>query len=240
MKARLIPVCAAALLLASGSLLLSAETNTAAPKSAVQSSADKSGAAIEETSNSEKTLDSKATGGAKNAATGSVKDAKGVKGSKDSGDGSLPDAYRGISLGMAMDAVKEQLLADGLFGYRGERDVSLLPTMNRSLIETVGPSFIKRSWFQFHEDKLYVMTFNLDSSRVDYYSMYSTLVSKYGEPVTLDPRKAVWDDGKIILSLERPLTVRYVDEKTFNDLLAAAGTEKAASDLQRESFIGDF
>jgi hypothetical protein len=84
------------------------------------------------------------------------------------------------------------------------------------------------------------MTFNLDSSRVDYYSMYSTLVAKYGEPVTLDPRKAVWDDGKIILSLERPLTVRYVDEKTFNDLLAAAGTEKAASDLQRESFIGDF
>lgn len=61
------------------------------------------------------------------------------------GDGSLPSSYREISLGMAMDAVKEQLLADGLFGYRGERDVSLLPTMNRSLIETVGPSFIKRS-----------------------------------------------------------------------------------------------
>jgi hypothetical protein len=156
------------------------------------------------------------------------------------GDGSLPSSYREISLGMAMDAVKEQLLADGLFGYRGERDVSLLPTMNRSLIETVGPSFIKRSWFQFHEDKLYVMTFTLDSERVDYYSMYSTLVSKYGEPVSLDPRKAVWDDGKIILSLERPLTVRYVDEKVFTDLLAASGTDKAASDLLRENFISDF
>jgi hypothetical protein len=224
MKARVIPVCAVALLLVLGSLPLRAEPNPAAPKSVTQPGADKSGPAIAGPLNPEKAPDSKKPGDAK----------------KGSGDGSLPDSYRGISLGMAMDAVKEQLLADGLFGYRGERDVSLLPTMNRSLIETVGPSFIKRSWFQFHEDKLYVMTFNLDSSRVDYYSMYSTLVSKYGEPVTLDPRKAVWDDGKIILSLERPLTVRYVDEKTFNDLLAAAGTEKAASDLQRESFIGDF
>ena len=224
MKARVIPVCAVVLLLALGSLPLRAESDPAAPKSVAQPGADKSGPAIAKPLNPQKAQDSKTPDAAK----------------KDSGDGSLPDSYRGISLGMAMDAVKEQLLADGLFGYRGERDVSLLPTMNRSLIETVGPSFIKRSWFQFHEDKLYVMTFNLDSSRVDYYSMYSILVSKYGEPVTLDPRKAVWDDGKITLSLERPLTVRYVDEKAFNDLLAAAGTEKAASDLQRESFIGDF
>ncbi|HNY17672.1 MAG TPA: hypothetical protein PK542_10625 [Treponemataceae bacterium] len=236
MKARLLTAYAVALLFSSGIFPLCAESDPAAPKNAVQSGVAQTGAAQPSADKSA----SAQSGVAKNASAGNVKDAKGAKDSKASGDGSLPDAYRGISLGMAMDAVKEQLLADGLFGYRGERDVSLLPTMNRSLIETVGPSFIKRSWFQFHEDKLYVMTFNLDSSRVDYYSMYSTLVSKYGEPVTLDPRKAVWDDGKIILSLERPLTVRYVDEKAFNDLLAAAGTEKAASDLQRESFIGDF
>ena len=166
--------------------------------------------------------------------------APGTKGKEGADSGSLPDSYRGISLGMEIGAVKKQLLADGLFGYRGERDVSLLPTMNRSLIETVGPSFIRRSWFQFHEDKLYIMTFNLDSERVDYYSMYSTLVSKYGEPVTLDPRKAVWEDGKITLSLERPLTVRYVDAEVFKDLLDASGSEKAASDLLREMFISDF
>ncbi len=156
------------------------------------------------------------------------------------GEGSLPDAYRGISLGMEMDAVKDLLVADSIFGYRGERDVSLLPTMNRSLIETVGPSFIKRSWFQFHEEKLYVMTFNLDPDRVDYFSVYSTLVSKYGEPATLDPQKAVWDDGKVTLSLERPLTVRYVDQEVFKGLLAASGTEKAAYDVLREEFIRDF
>lgn len=212
MTARLRPVCIAFLLVALGKIPLMAETTGTVPKGTVQ----------------------------KDVTPKSADPGTNAKDTAKAGDGSLPSSYREISLGMAMDAVKEQLLADGLFGYRGERDVSLLPTMNRSLIETVGPSFIKRSWFQFHEDKLYVMTFTLDSERVDYYSMYSTLVSKYGEPVSLDPRKAVWDDGKIILSLERPLTVRYVDEKVFTDLLAASGTDKAASDLLRESFISDF
>ena len=44
---------------------------------------------------------------------------------------SLPNGYAGIKLGMSMDAVKEALQKDGQFGYRGERDVSLLPGENR-------------------------------------------------------------------------------------------------------------
>ena len=35
----------------------------------------------------------------------------------------LPVAYRDISLGMNVDDVKKMLLADKLYGYRGERDV---------------------------------------------------------------------------------------------------------------------
>jgi len=153
---------------------------------------------------------------------------------------SVPESYRSISLGMDMDAVKEALLADSLFGYRGERDVSLLPTMNRSLIETVGQSFVKRSWFQFYEEKLYIMTFNLDSEKVDHYSVYSALVGKYGEPVSLDPRKAVWSDDRVTMSLERPLTVKYVDTEVFKSLLDESGADRAATDIQRESFISDF
>ena len=141
---------------------------------------------------------------------------------------------------MDIEAVKTELLADSIFGYRGERDVSLLPTQNRSLIETVGSSYIRRSWLQFHEDKLYTMTFALDTAKVDYYSMYSAFVSKYGEPVTLDPKKAVWDDGHVTLSLERPLTVKYIDVEVFKKLLEESGSEKAASDISRESFINEF
>lgn len=155
-------------------------------------------------------------------------------------DVSVPNAYRSISLGMKLDAVKEQLLADSLFGYRGERDVSLLPTMNRSLIETEGNSFIRRAWFQFYEENLYVMIFNLDSEKVDYYSIYSSLVSKYGEPGSLDPHKSEWTDGKVTLTLERPLTVKYVDAEVFAKLLDSSGAEKAMSDIMRETFINEF
>ena len=152
----------------------------------------------------------------------------------------IPDEFRSIKLGSGLDAVKGLLLADPLFGYRGERDVSLLPGENRSLIETVGGSFVKRAWFQFSEDKLYVMTLSLDPEKIDYYSVYSHLVEKYGEPSSLDPRKAVWGDEKVSLSLERPLTVKYTDVEAFKKLLESDTTKKAASDIAREGFINDF
>lgn len=153
---------------------------------------------------------------------------------------SLPSSYRSISLGMDIESVKTALSKDGIFGYRGERDVSLLPFANRSLIETAGPSFIRRSWFQFLDDKLYVMIFRLDPDRLDYYSLYSSLVSKYGEPKELNPAKALWDDGAVTLTLERPLTVKYVDTKAFQSIIDADTTGKAASDILREEFIGEF
>jgi hypothetical protein len=152
----------------------------------------------------------------------------------------VSDTYRAVSLGMDIEGVKEQLLADGIFGYRGERDVSLLPTMNRSLIETSGSSFISRAWFQFYEEKLYIMTFKLDGDKVDYYSIYSSLVAKYGEPVFLDPRKAQWGDERVTLTLERPLTVKYVDAAVFADLLGTSGADAAVSDILREDFINEF
>ena len=80
----------------------------------------------------------------------------------------LPAEYRSVKLGMHIDAVKEALKADAVFRYRGERDVSLLPTENRSLIESAGSYFISRSWFQFYKDNLYTMIFKLNTDTVDY------------------------------------------------------------------------
>lgn len=158
----------------------------------------------------------------------------------ESGIGALSPTYRSVTLGMGMDEVKAALLADPIFGYRGDRDVSLLPTMNRTLIETSGYSFIKRSWFQFRDDSLYIMTFSLDPSLVDYYSIYKSLVSKYGEPSALDPHKAAWSDSAVTLTLERPLTVKYVDTAAFADIIDSSGAAKAASDILREDFVNGF
>ena len=152
----------------------------------------------------------------------------------------LPAEYRSIKLGMNIDAVKEALKADAVFGYRGERDVSLLPTENRSLIESAGSYFISRSWFQFYKDNLYTMIFKLNTDTVDYYSVYSKFCEKYGEPASINPQRAVWEDGHTRVVIERPLIVKYIDLTVFNELISQSTTEKAAAETNRQNFIDGF
>ena len=152
----------------------------------------------------------------------------------------LPDEYRGIQLGMNIDAVKEALKKDAVFGYRGDRDVSMLLTENRSLIESAGSFFIARSWFQFYKDNLYTMILKLNTDTVDYYSVYSKFCEKYGEPLSINPERAVWEDGHTRVVIERPLIVKYIDLTVFNELLSQSTTEKAASETNRQNFIDGF
>ena len=84
------------------------------------------------------------------------------------------------------------------------------------------------------------MIFRLNTERIDYYSVYTTLVEKYGEPESLDPRRALWSDDRITLTLERPLTVKYVDQAVFSGLVESDTTERAASDILREDFLSEF
>lgn len=149
----------------------------------------------------------------------------------------LPVAYRDISLGMNVDDVKKMLLADKLYGYRGERDVSMLPTQNRVLIESEGLSFLNRSWFQFYQDKLYTMTFKLDSNRVDFYSVFRALQDKYGEPTSLDPEKIVWKDDNVTLSLERPLVLKFIDTQVFAEIQNTSKVNKNTEELTRKGFL---
>ena len=96
---------------------------------------------------------------------------------------SVPNGYGGVELGMTFEQVKKALRDNLDFGYRGERDVSLLPGENRILIETdtsrTAPySILERCWFQFYEDKLYTITINMKKSKMDHYSIYTTLTEK--------------------------------------------------------------
>ncbi len=152
----------------------------------------------------------------------------------------LPSSYRGVSLGMTLDEVKDALLADSIFGYRGDRDVSFIPGGDRQLIETAGVSFIRNAWFQFYDGKLYNMSFALDTSRLDYFSLFSSLSEKYGEPQELNPAAAVWLSNSVRLSLERPLTVKYIDSAVFASILETEYDSRANEEILRENFISDF
>ena len=149
----------------------------------------------------------------------------------------LPDGYLNVHLGMTFEATKSALLMYPVFGYRGDRDVSILPGFDRLLIETVGDGYLDRCWFQFYENKLYTISININTRQMDYYSVFRTLCQKYGSPRSFSPEKAVWEDENVIMSLEKPLCIKYSDVKVLNEIEDRSFIEESTAEKLREDFL---
>lgn len=149
----------------------------------------------------------------------------------------LPLGYGSVKLGMSMDDVKQALSQNANFGYRGERDVSLLPGENRALISTTGILFLDECWFQFDKDRLYIITINLNTEQIDYYSVFSKLCEKYGQPNSLSPKKSEWKNDSVIMSLEKPLALKYTDVKIFEELQNKSNVRESAEEYNRKNFL---
>lgn len=154
----------------------------------------------------------------------------------------VPDGYGGIQLGMTVEQVKKALKDNTDFGYHGDRDVSLLPGENRVLIETdattyAGYSFLERCWFQFYNDKLYIITINVNKEKMDHFSIFDSLCKKYGMPDSVNPEKSVWNGSNVTMSLERPLTLKYVDQKTFESLQYKSKVGPNGREMTRDMFL---
>lgn len=87
-------------------------------------------------------------------------------------------------------------------------------------IEVAGnPSFIKRASFYFKEERLYSMTINFSTSFTNYYSVFSSLKEKIGSPFAVKgPNLVEWKNGNVLVRLERPLTVKYIDMSVIEEL----------------------
>jgi hypothetical protein len=156
--------------------------------------------------------------------------------------GTIPSGYGGITLGMSLDEVKNKLMQNSDFGYHGDRDVSLLPGENRILIETDSAaghvdSFLKRCYFQFYNSRLYIIIININTDKIDHYSVFSTLCKKYGDPVSLSPEKSVWKSSDVTMSLERPLSLKYVDTKVFDELHNKSLVPKSGTEMTQDMFL---
>ena len=152
----------------------------------------------------------------------------------------LPSGFRSIHLGMGVDDIKNKLTADPYFNYRGDPDVSLLPEPEQILIRCSGNSYIKYGYFQFYKGKLFSIILELNMNKIDYYSVYTTLSGKYGNPDSLSPKEAVWKSEKVRLSLEKPLTVKYIDEKTFKSLKEKGKSKEKIENISRKDFLNQF
>ncbi len=148
--------------------------------------------------------------------------------------------FRGVELGMSLEQVTERLVSDPLFGYRGEPDVSLLPSAQQTLIESTGSSWVRRSFFQFQDGRLFSIILMLDPQRLDYYTLYETLTRKYGNCARLNPSEAVWDFSGVRLSLERPLAVKYLDTAVFERLREEGKAGESMSEMSKKMFLEQF
>ena len=140
---------------------------------------------------------------------------------------SLPAGYGTVKLGMSVEEVKTELKKNSDFGYRGDRDVSLLPSTKETIIETDASknpySFFSRCWFQFIDGKLFSITLNLNKEKLDYFGIYSSL--------------AKWSDSKTIMSLEKPLTLKYIDAQKLKALEEKSGVQKTYEEKTVEDFL---
>ncbi|MDR0455504.1 MAG: hypothetical protein LBH20_02320 [Treponema sp.] len=152
----------------------------------------------------------------------------------------LPRQFREIVLGMSLDDLKTALEKDSIFNFRGDRDVSFLPAREESLVETSGSSFIKRAFFQLRDGALFIMAFTLNTGMMDHYSVFTGLVEKYGQPSYLDPTEAVWESEDMRVSIERPLTVKYIDKKVFDDIINESALIQSKRVQQRQEFLNEF
>jgi hypothetical protein len=155
-------------------------------------------------------------------------------------ENALPRQFREIVLGMGLDELKTVLLNDDLFNFRGDRDVSFIPIREESLVETTGSTFIRRAFFQLRDGTLFIMAFTLNTDMMDHYSVFTDLVAKYGQPTYLDPKEAVWETDETRIAVERPLTVKYIDKKVFDDIINEASVVDSRRVQQRQDFLDEF
>jgi len=151
--------------------------------------------------------------------------------------GALQRGFSLLELGMSIETTKAALLEDPSFRYRGEPDVQFLPATEIPIIETEGRAFVDRGIFQFHDDSLYIISVVLDRSRLDYFAVYESLVAQYGEPDRLDPSQAVWESEATRISLERPLTVKYIDSEILTGIIESGEMEEALDQVTRDRFL---
>lgn len=152
----------------------------------------------------------------------------------------LQRSFRDVTLGADFASVDEAVQRDTLFAYRGEPDISLRISDGERVIDTRGRTFVDRAIFQFQQDALYTFSLYLNRRTLDYFQVFEQLRARYGEPILLDPSRAVWQDEFTRIEVERPLTVHYLDLATFEALRAERRRIEAAGDLARDAFLEEF
>ncbi len=152
----------------------------------------------------------------------------------------LPSGFMNITLGLTMEELENALYDNSYFDYRGKPDVDMRISEERSLIECSGFSYVKKGYFQFYNKKLIIITVIIDENELDFYSFYTKLEKKYGKADRLNPDGVYWENSDLIMSLEKPLSVKYTDKKSFSEIKEKFAEKTTSRKKLKEDFVDTF
>jgi len=75
---------------------------------------------------------------------------------------------------------------------------------------------------------------------MDFYTFQTRFTEKYGNPDSLDPSGMIWEEGTNRISLEYPLSVKYVNMDVFTSIIAESELGKSQEEVLREDFLNSF
>jgi hypothetical protein len=149
----------------------------------------------------------------------------------------ISKGYDKLVLGMAYQAAYDTLVGNPALDYRGKPDVSMSPGREEKIIESRGGRYIQRGVFQFREEKLFTIILEMNPLQLDYFTLFTSFSQRYGDPKSLDPNQAIWEDASVRLILEKPCTVKYLDRPVIDAIIQSATVKAARQEETRQQFI---
>ncbi len=148
-----------------------------------------------------------------------------------------PWGFAGIELGMKMDTV-ESILDESKYFIYDSKLISWLPFT--PLISAKGRGLINVGHFHFVDDQLYSINLIINPIQMDYYTLMTQFNEKYGKYSSLDPSRVLWLSETASISLEKPLTVSYLDLELHQIYINQSEIEKSNAQQTREEFLDEF
>ena len=71
---------------------------------------------------------------------------------------------------------------------------------------------------------------------MDYYSIFTTLSEKYGKPDSFSPTMATWKNDSTTMTLEKPLTLKYIDNEIQKSIQNYSNIQSSAEEKTQKMF----
>jgi hypothetical protein len=152
----------------------------------------------------------------------------------------LQRSFEVLNLGMSYEETLQVLQESAYFNFRGLADVSLRPSSGDPILQVQGNGYVQDGILQFHENTLFSLTLIINQQDFAYSTFYKSFTEQYGNPNELNPNRAVWENVTTRISLEKPLSIQYLDMTTFNRLLEESLIQKSAEMFSKDIFLEEF